>query len=339
LSRVYLTATLVFISVLNTPPVGTLPPAGVTPRLPSTAPSPATTLPSLDGSLANDGLNIDGNVPLTEGRKFEQEPLWNLWVDSRYTDIADRRSGLDIEGYSGYVTIGADRRISNDFVVGMMTILERNRSDGFDGDWSVQSDGLSAGPYAAFRLSPNWTVDGSLGIGTLDNDNRISVLKESFTTQRYALSTSATGQYVLSETVLTPKLSLSYTHFRNEAHDMTGNIAGIPFALSIEQQNFNYGVADASLKLTRSYRSDGGKAWYPYAEFGLINEFERPNDGKIITGDLSEEKTSPWSGTIRTGVLTQLSPTLLIESSVGYLSLGQNGLDIWEGRLYLSFAF
>ncbi|MGL4318961.1 MAG: autotransporter domain-containing protein [Pseudomonas sp.] len=316
------------------PPVG-----GAAPGLPEGVQHPGSNLPSLDGSVVSEGLNIDGNAPLTEGRKFEQEPLWNVWADSRYSDIRDRRSGLDVDGYSGYVTIGADRRINSDMVVGMMTIFERNRSDGFDGDWTVRSDGISAGPYAAYRLSPNWTLDGSLSIGSLDNDNHIAVLDERYTTQRYALAMSATGQYVVNETVLTPKLSLSYTHFRSEEHEMTGNIAGIPIELAIEQQNFDYGVAETSLKLTRTYRSNGGKYWYPYAEFGVSNEFERPNDGNILTGDLSQEKTSPWSGTVRTGVMSMLSPNMFVETSLGYLSLGQNGLDIWEGRVFMSVAF
>lgn len=276
-----------------TPPIGSLPPSGVMPSLPGTVTPPITTLPpepgapgqpgaiqppgaslpALDGSAGNEGLNFDGDVALTEGRKFEQDPLWNLWVDSRYSDISDRRSGLDVDGYSGYVTLGADRRINSDLAVGMMTILERNRSKGFGGEWTVHSDGISVGPYAAFRLSPNWTLDGSLGLGQLDNENRIAVLDESYTSQRYSLSLSATGQYVLDETVLAPQMSLSYSHFRNEEHDMTGNIAGFPIEIAIEQQNYDYGVAQASLKLSRSYRSNGGQYWYPYAEFGVSNEF------------------------------------------------------------------
>ncbi|RJG08807.1 hypothetical protein D3879_23370 [Pseudomonas cavernicola] len=76
-----------------------------------------------------------------------------------------------------------------------------------------------------------------------------------------------------------------------------------------------------------------------YAEVGLSNEFERPNDGRMITGDLSLEKTSPWSGSLRTGVQALVAPDVFIDTSLGYLSFGQNGLDVWEGRVLLSIAF
>jgi len=296
-------------------------------------------LPAIDGSDAVDAPGPDGLVPLTPARKFAQEPLWNLWADSRYTDISDRRSGLDLDGNSGYVTIGADRRMDDNFAMGLMTIFERTRSDGFSGDWKIRSDGISFGPYAAYRLTPQWSVDASFSVGQLSNDNNLSVLSERFDSQRYALGLNATGQYLVDKVILTPKISLNYSYFRNEEHDMKGNVAGIPVRIGIESQNYDYGVAETTLQITRGFQTDGGKHWYPYAEVGLSNEFERPNDGKIITGDLSEEKTSPWSGSLRTGLQALVSPDVFIDTSVGYLSFGQNGLDVWEGRIMLSVAF
>ncbi|UUY09369.1 autotransporter domain-containing protein [Pseudomonas sp. J452] len=328
-----------------TPPIATLPPSDLTPGMPTLPPDggqpapPESLQPPVAGLPGLDGSGADGQVPLTEGRKFQQEPLWNVWADSRYSDIADRRSGLDLDGHSGYVTIGADRRLDNDLVVGLMGIAERNRSKGFDDDWEVRSDGYSAGPYLAYRLTPSLAMDLSLTVGQLDNDNRVLILRERFDTQRYALSTSLSGQYLLGETLLSPKLSLSYTHFRNEEHEMRGEIAGIPLRLEIEEQSYDYGVAEASLQATRTYRSDGGRYWHPYVEVGLSNEFERPNDGRILTGDLTQEKTSPWSGSLRGGVQAQVADNALIDTSIGYLSLGQNGLDIWEGRVFISIGF
>ena len=330
------------------PPAGTLPPTtGITPSVPIDVTPPIATLPPTDltptapGNNASlpDGIDYSPEVPLTEGRRFTQEPGWNLWVDSRFSDISDRRSGLDLDGKAGYVTIGADHRLNQDLAVGLMTIFERNRSSGFNDEWKVRSDGFSVGPYVAYRLNPQWSIDSSLGIGVLNNENQISVLKEEYETQRYALSMSATGQYNVDEVLLQPKFSLSYTHFRNEDHLMKGNVLGTPVTLNIEQQNFNYGVVESSLQISRGYTTDDGKVWFPFAEVGLNNEFDRPNDGLMITGDLSQEKSSAWTGTLRTGMQALLTPNTYIETSVGYLSLGQNGLDIWEGRLFFSYGF
>lgn len=49
--------------------------------------------------------------------------------------------------------------------------------------------------------------------------------------------------------------------------------------------------------------------------------------------------TPPLSGSIRGGVRAQLSDRLLVEGSLGYLSIGQSGLDTVEAGLYLSYGF
>ena len=77
----------------------------------------------------------------------------------------------------------------------------------------------------------------------------------------------------------------------------------------------------------------------PFAELGANYEFERPNGGQILTGDLKEATPSPWSVSLRGGARMLLTNALQLEASAGYLSFGQDGLDIWEGKLHLSYAF
>ena len=79
--------------------------------------------------------------------------------------------------------------------------------------------------------------------------------------------------------------------------------------------------------------------WYPFAELGVRYEFERPNDGKILTGNLTLQDTSPWAGQARLGVRTLLSRQMFVEAGLGYLSIGQKDLDVVEGRVFLSVAF
>jgi len=51
------------------------------------------------------------------------------------------------------------------------------------------------------------------------------------------------------------------------------------------------------------------------------------------------EATSAWTGTLRLGVKALVAKDSLVEFGVGYLSLGQKGLDAFEVRLYWSHAF
>lgn len=48
---------------------------------------------------------------------------------------------------------------------------------------------------------------------------------------------------------------------------------------------------------------------------------------------------SPWTASVRTGMRALLTNNAQIEASVGYLSFGQNGLNVWDGQLRLSIGF
>ena len=55
--------------------------------------------------------------------------------------------------------------------------------------------------------------------------------------------------------------------------------------------------------------------------------------------DKAHTDTSAWSGTPRLGVKALVTKATLVELGAGNLSVGQNGLHSWEGRLYVSHAF
>ncbi|RZT94980.1 hypothetical protein [Rivibacter subsaxonicus] len=58
-----------------------------------------------------------------------------------------------------------------------------------------------------------------------------------------------------------------------------------------------------------------------------------------MTSQLTLADTSPWSGSLRLGLRSLVARSLIVEASLGYLSIGQNGLDTWEGRLFVSYGF
>ena len=77
----------------------------------------------------------------------------------------------------------------------------------------------------------------------------------------------------------------------------------------------------------------------PYGRFGIRYDFERPNDGELITPDLRQVTPSAWSGNVRLGVKALIQDRVIVDASAGYLSLGQDDLDVWGGRLAVSWLF
>ncbi|MBZ9655771.1 autotransporter outer membrane beta-barrel domain-containing protein [Phyllobacterium lublinensis] len=280
-----------------------------------------------------------GTVPLTEGRDLVQSTLWNAWAEGSLIGTSDGRYGLDVDTRYGSVTFGLDRRLTDDVVAGLSFAIEDSRTTGYGDLLKADTNGISVGPYVAVRLSPHWAVDASLTYGQYDNQIELSILDGSYDSQRYSGSVTFHGQYTMGEYFVRPKASVSYAHIASDQYKMSGDIFGLPINVRFPEDDFNYGVLEASTEFSRIFNLDNGKYVMPFAEIGANYEFERPNGGQILTGDLKEATPSPWSFLLRAGARMLLTDSFQLEASAGYLSFGQGGLDVWEGKLHLSYAF
>lgn len=279
------------------------------------------------------------DVPLTPGRDFFSDPLWNFWSETRGVYAQDRRYNLDTEGYSGSFLFGVDREIADDTVAGISASFETSGSDGYDGGLETAAYGLSVGPYFAHRLSPQWAIQGSLGYMLLQNDLEVVVLEGNYFSHQLSAAAAINGQYRYEEWFLRPRFGLSYAETFVEDYDLSGTINGTPVTVDIGSDHFGYGSAEISGEASRYVDLGDDLLGMPYGELGLHIALDRPNDGKILSGDLRLEDTSPVTGTIRGGMRFFYEDRIAFDVGAGYLSIGQNGLDIWEAKARVSFAF
>ncbi|RVM46301.1 autotransporter domain-containing protein [Sinorhizobium meliloti] len=278
-------------------------------------------------------------VPLTPGRDLPAPSLWNFWWDARFADISDERYERDSDTLARSLDMGLDRRITDDLVLGMSFSLEDSSTDAFSGSLDIDTEGFSFGPYLAYRLSKHWAVDASLTYGRYNNDVDLSVLSGDYDSERFAGQVSLNGQYKFGAYFIRPKASVTFSHVDSDGYDLSGNILNLPVSVSLPGDSYNYGVLDLSTEVSRFFRLPDGQPFLVFAELGAQYEFERPNDGKILTGDLNEATPSPWAFSLRSGFRMLLNDNLQIEATAGYLSLGQDDLDIWEGKLHVSWSF
>ena len=346
------------------PPTANLSPDGITPSVPNSVTPPIASLPpgslnpgetiptappTINGNTQETSNNIasnessfsslDDQAPITQGRQFEPETRWNIWGDSHYYNIEDNRFDLDLKGTATDVTFGGDRRISNKLVTGVMLSLRDNWTSSFNDNMKSNSKGFTAGPYLGYQLSSAWALNASITYGILQNSNDILILKSNYLSQLYSASLSAIGQYTFGKVRIRPKPSVSLTHFRNNAYDMKGILLGKSFEIPMASDNFNYGLAQAAVEINRDFVFENKALIQPYTEVGLNYEFARPNKGQMVTGDLTLAATPPQLGTVTLGARTLTSKSLFIEISASYQSIGQSDLNLWQGRLYLSYAF
>ena len=285
---------------------------------------------------------------LAAGQVAAQEPpaavqpaerRWNLWADEVYYDISDHRHGLDISGSTNVFSLGADTRLDNRLILGFSVSRVDSRVDAFNGGMQLAAGGYNLGPYLAYPLSESWMLDGSLVYGWMDNTQELLFLSGDYGSTSFGGSLGATGQYFWSETSVRPRLAINYSHDRSDGYRMEGDYRGLAVRLARDSDSDNQGNLTGTVEFSRVYYTRQGRPLMPYGELGLDYGFERPNDGYILTGDLSSARTEPLSGTVRLGVRTLIGSEATLTTSAGYTSIGQDGLNIWEWRINLSKPF
>ncbi len=287
---------------------------------------------------ARQGAGQSG-VPLTPGRDLAAPALWNFWSDIRFADISDERYDRDSDTLARSLDMGLDRRITDDLVLGMSFSLEDSSTDAHSGSLDIDTEGFSFGPYAAYRLSKHWAIDASVTYGRYNNEVDLSVLGGDYDSERFSGQLSLHGQYKYGAYFIRPKASVNFAHVKSDGYGLHGSIFNFPVSVSLPGESYNYGVMEMSTEVSRFFRLPDGHPFLVFAELGAQYEFERPNDGKILAGDLSEVTPSPWAFSLRSGFRMLLNDNLQIEATGGYLSLGQEDLDVWEGKLHLSWSF
>jgi len=173
---------------------------------------------------------------------------------------------------------------------------------------------------------------------TIGNDIGIDIVSGDYDTQRASLVFNMTGQYGGNDWQYRPKVSLNYTHYDNDAYQLTGSLEGIPLSFEVASDSFDNASVEGTFEVSR-FIETARSVVIPYAEFGARYSFIRPNDGDILTAELVQASTSAWVGSLRLGARALVSRATFVESSIGYLSVGQDGTDAWELRLFLSRAF
>lgn len=302
---------------------------------------PGTRLPPECEQLQPASTEALGQVPITPGRDLGVGVTkdWNLWADANFVNVSDGRYGLDVTGWSRVGTVGLDRRITSNFVLGVYVSMEDNRTGGYGGFFSASSHGPTVGPYASLLLSDNWAIDGSLGYSRLSNNMSVAVLNGSYLSQRLSANVNLRAQYDLDVFAVRPRLTGNYIKTFSDGYDMQGTIVGQSLGVTYGSADYDYATVELAAEFNRLFTMKNGDRLMPFAEIGAIFEAARPNGGQILTSDLQLVVPSPWSFQARAGVRMLLSDAVLLEARAGYLSFGQSGLDVVEGRLHVAFSF
>jgi hypothetical protein len=278
-------------------------------------------------------------VPITEGRDMIEINPWNIWAISNNLNINDQRNNTDFLGKTYSLTFGMDKLINNNFVTGIQVAGTRANSSGFQGDLTSNTSGFLVGPYASYRITPAWSLYGSLGIGQQTNNFQILGLTGSSKSTQYNFALQAEGQFALTESVSArPKVQLTQTQVEGNNYVLSGYITNSAVAFNMANDAYKIGTIQSSLELNKLF-SVNANYIMPYVEASVFYHYARPQDGKILTGHLTYADTSPWGGIVRVGTRALLDKATMAKLEFSYQSIGIPNLNIWGLQLFLSHSF
>lgn len=279
------------------------------------------------------------NISITPGREFVPQALWNSWIDGYYFDVRDRRYNLVYDGHDSLIVLGTDRLLRKNLALGLLVAFQNSDTNSFGGNWLTSSNEVIFGPYLGYQITPTWALNTSLGYGNTTNDVNIANFNGRYIAQSCSLEVDMIGQYRYQDLHLRIKPSLFYSYIYTKAYKMSGSLAGVNLTIPVPSDNFSLGIVAVAFEINRDFKLPNFKMLEPFADIGVIYAFERPNNGKILTGNLLLASTSAWSGSARLGARLLVSSSFYIAANGGYLSIGQAELNVWEARLYMSYAF
>jgi hypothetical protein len=292
-------------------------------------------------------MNFDTSVkpesPIGPGREFGIESDYNLWADAQYFEINDDRYDIDASGSIKEIRFGLDRLVGEDLVLGIAGGFERLENTGYAGTINVEQDGLFIGPFLGYRLSEFAVIDVWLGYTKGDGESRISQLEGSFDADRLFISANISSQYTTENQFnFRPKFSFYYGNTEITDYSLyldPSKNNGNGGTLTIDDYDANYGVAELSIETNRIYDTFKNTYTMPFLRLGVSYAFERPNDGVIITPELTAEDTAEVLGNANIGFRMLINTQFVTEVRAGYYGIGESDFDVWDGRLVLSYFF
>lgn len=316
---------------------GTLPPETVTPPIAVLPPDGGTPLPPAGGGDIGPAARVGAIVAAEQ--VLTPKHGWNVWMDATYLDIADHRSDAQAKGVTSMLTFGADTIVRQGLIVGFTAGWQDAHTSLYEDAMRIESNGFNIGPYLAWVYSERWMLDVSLTYGQLDNSQRILVLSGDYDSTSLTGSIGTSGNYKWGETMVRPRVAVSYGMNWSDSFSLTGTLLGTPLDIVMKNDDYNTGTAMFSVEFSRIYFVGDRKPVMPYLNLEADWAFQHIGRGDALSGDLSETTTQTWTGSARAGVRILLSPATTITLSGGYTSIGQEGLDISEWRFYLSHSF
>ena len=262
-----------------------------------------------------DGTHVIGAVADTVASN-----QFDVWVEGKWLKI----DSATAESKLGLLYIGADYRINNSLLVGLIGQFDWADENDTAVASNVDGRGWMVGPYVAARLHQNVLFDGRLAWGRSDNDVTITGGSGSFATSRWIAKGQFTGDFKMAGWQFVPHLAVIYFEDKQDAFTTSSGAA-------IGEQSVKLGRLTFGPKFTTNYRVGGNIALSPFFAVKGIWDFKR--DDLVNTVNGFAISTSDVRARFEAGAEVQLTGGVTVKGEGFYDGIGVNDFDAYGGSV------
>jgi hypothetical protein len=290
--------------------------------------------PDANSKYVEDGFSAlgyahDGRLATRTTRPLAApSPDWLAWIDVRGADFNRNTFGSDLKGGQVNAIAGLTRKLTPDFLVGVLGGYEHfdYSSQAFNG--VLKGDGWTSGAYLGWRLAPNLRLDaGGAWSDILVNDSA-GVAAGNFIGHRWLATGGLTGSYGWWAALLEPSVRVfALWEHENAYIDSLGTLQ--------TERNFATGRASGGVKVIYPWAWSSTTNVAPY--LGVYGDYYFSRDDAATTGLTTVPLLQGWSGRATGGVAMTFGRGAL-SAGGEYGGIGSS-YHIWTWRVRGSVAF
>jgi hypothetical protein len=276
-------------------------------------------------------LGFADNSPSVIKASTAPHPLhdWLVWIDMRGAEFRTTTVGSDLQGTQVNGTAGVTRRLTSDFLVGVLGGYEHFNftSQAYSG--KLTGDGYTAGGYVGWRLASTVRFDASGAWSDITAADAAGTASGNFTGHRWFAAAGVTGTYDWAATVFEPSARVYMLWEQENAY--TDSLGALQAS-----RTFDTGRGSAGLKVSHDFPAGFG-ALAPYV--GLYGDYYFSKDDATTTPGLAAVPLLQGAAVRATGgVMMRFGSGAQLSVGAEYSGIGQD-TRIWNLQAHGSVPF
>jgi hypothetical protein len=254
--------------------------------------------------------------------------VWQLWADVRGTGWNTDPSAGDIRGGQVNAIAGLTRKLTPDFLVGVVGGYENFDYTSQTLNGRLKGDGWTVGGYLGWRLWPGVRFDAAVGRSGISYNGVSGTAAASFPGNRWLASAGLTGLYRTPWLEITPSAKVYAIWERDSSYiDSLGTLQA--------ENTFSTGRASTGVKVAYPIHWDAATTVAPYV--GLYADYYFSSDNAALL--LPTTFVQGWAARTTAGISYNIASgaKVLVGGEVG--GLGSQNFTTWSVRGRASVPF